>query len=261
MRERRGEDEGQSAPDVRAEWRAAALVASGAGVALAVLGAAGTQDVPLAWRLAYWAPLMVLNSFLGLALSATLRPRLPGSVSPVLSWGLLTAAITPPAILFCWVYGAAFSMVSGIAPPIPDILAPALVITAAMTGVFMLIERPGAFTRRPAEAGDETPLGPAFLRRLPRLAGARLYAVRSEDHYLRVFTSLGEDLILMRLSDAVAELDGLEGAQTHRSWWVSREAVRGVEREGERVYLKIDGEVRVPVSRPNLRPLREAGWW
>ena len=34
----------------------------------------------------------------------------------------------------------------------------------------------------------------------------------------------------MRLSDAVEELEGLEGAQTHRSWWVARDAVRGVER-------------------------------
>jgi DNA-binding LytR/AlgR family response regulator len=64
----------------------------------------------------------------------------------------------------------------------------------------------------------------------------------------------------MRLSDAIAELDGLEGAQTHRSWWVAREAVQGVERNGARVYLTIEGDGRDPVSRPNLRPLRDAGW-
>ncbi|MBU6319852.1 MAG: LytTR family DNA-binding domain-containing protein [Alphaproteobacteria bacterium] len=262
MRERRGEGEVETAPGVRREWRVAALVASGAGVSLAILGAAGTGDVPLGWRVLYWAPLMVLNSGLGLFLSAVLRPRLPAGASPVLSWGILTAAITPAAVLFCWAYGALFSIPSGMTPPsLSEILAPSVVITAAMTGVFMLIERPGAFTRQPEAKSGEPPSGPAFLRRLPpRLAGARVYAVRSEDHYLKVFTSRGEDLILMRLSDAIAELDGLEGAQTHRSWWVAREAVQGVEREGDRVYLRIEGGGRVPVSRPNLRPLRDAGW-
>ena len=262
MRERKGGNGGEMAAGVQREWWVSTLVASGAGVSLAILGAAGTGDVPLGWRILYWAPLMVLNSGLGLSLSAALRPRLPAGASPVLSWGILTAAITPAAVLFCWAYGALFSLPSGMTPPsLQAILAPSLVITAVMTGIFMLIERPGAFTRQPAAAGDEAPPGPAFVRRLPpRLAGARVYAVRSEDHYLRVFTSGGEDLILMRLSDAIAELDGLEGAQTHRSWWVAREAVQGVEREGDRVYLKLEGDGRVPVSRPNLRPLRDAGW-
>ncbi len=262
MRERKGGNGGEMAAGVQREWWVSTLVASGAGVSLAILGAAGTGDVPLGWRVLYWAPLMVLNSGLGLFLSAALRPRLPAGASPVLSWGILTAAITPAAVLFCWVYGALFSIPSGMTPPsLLEILAPSVVITAAMTGVFMLIERPGAFTRQPEMKSGETLSGPALLRRLPpRLAGARVYAVRSEDHYLKVFTSRGEDLILMRLSDAIAELDGLEGAQTHRSWWVAREAVQGVEREGDRVYLKIEGDGRVPVSRPNLRPLRDAGW-
>ena len=55
-----------------------------------------------------------------------------------------------------------------------------------------------------------------------REAAAELYAIESEDHYLRVHTSAGQELILMRLADAVRELAGVEGLQTHRSWWVAR---------------------------------------
>jgi DNA-binding LytR/AlgR family response regulator len=65
----------------------------------------------------------------------------------------------------------------------------------------------------------------------------------------------------MRLADAVAELEGLEGAQVHRSWWVAREAVEGARRDGDRLWLSLKGGAEAPVSRPNLRPLREAGWF
>jgi hypothetical protein len=70
-----------------------------------------------------------------------------------------------------------------------------------------------------------------FIDRLPfKLRGAAIRAVSSEDHYLRVHTDRGSDLILMRLSDALTELEGLEGAQTHRSWWVAKDAVLDVSR-------------------------------
>ncbi|MEM9054360.1 MAG: hypothetical protein AAGB16_03460, partial [Pseudomonadota bacterium] len=56
------------------------------------------------------------------------------------------------------------------------------------------------------ELGDGDPIQ-SFLERLPvKYRTANLYAVSSEDHYLRVYTSLGEELILMRLADAVREL-------------------------------------------------------
>ena len=58
-----------------------------------------------------------------------------------------------------------------------------------------------------------------------------------EDHYVRAHTMLGSDLVLLRLRDAIAELDGIEGAQVHRSWWVARDVVEGVEREGRKLRL------------------------
>jgi len=124
----------------------------------------------------------------------------------------------------------------------------------------MLANQPGRLTHAPA-IGAPAP-SVRFLERLPpKLKGAVLYAVSAEDHYLRLHTSKGSDLILMRLSDALVELEGLEGAQTHRSWWVAKEAVESARREGDRVMLTLKGGVEAPVSRPNVRPLREAGWF
>ena len=100
----------------------------------------------------------------------------------------------------------------------------------------------------------------AFLERLPvKYRTGELWAVSSEDHYLRVHTSLGSDLILMRLSDAVRELGGVDGLQVHRSWWVSRTGIRSARREGGRVLLELKSGEDVPVSRSYQPALKDAG--
>jgi len=119
-------------------------------------------------------------------------------------------------------------------------------------------------TRRPIEthAGPPEAPPPRFLERLPvKLRGGEIYAVEAEDHYLRLHTSKGQDLILLRLSDAVAELEGIEGAQTHRSWWVAKAAVRDAKRGDGRATLTLKSGVEAPVSRAYAKALREAGWY
>ena len=102
---------------------------------------------------------------------------------------------------------------------------------------------------KPHEAAAPSPV-PGFLERLPaKYRGAALYAVSSEDHYLRVHTDRGEELILMRLSDAMRELEGADGLQTHRSWWVARDGVAEVARENGRQKIVLKSGVEAPVSR------------
>ena len=102
---------------------------------------------------------------------------------------------------------------------------------------------------------------PKFLERLPlRLRGAEVWAVEAEDHYLRLHTSKGQDLILLRLADAISELEGIEGAQVHRSWWVARDAIVGAERGDGRATLTLKDGSQVPVSRTFARTLREKRW-
>jgi hypothetical protein len=132
------------------------------------------------------------------------------------------------------------------------------VIGLIMVGLAFLLRR--RTTQTYAGPPDAPPA--KFLVRLPaKLKGAELYAVEAEDHYLRLHTSLGQDLILMRLADAVAELEGLEGAQTHRSWWVARGAVTAAERADGRATLTLKDGAEVPVSRGFARELRAAGWF
>lgn len=99
-----------------------------------------------------------------------------------------------------------------------------------------------------------------FMDRLPmKYRGADLWAISSEDHYLRVHTSLGEELILMRLADAVRELAGANGVQVHRSWWVAKDGVNDARREGGKLLLVLKSGAEVPVSRTYLPAAREAG--
>ena len=100
------------------------------------------------------------------------------------------------------------------------------------------------------------------MERLPKsLRSAELLAVQAEDHYLRVHTTLGEALILMRLSDALAELADFDGAHTHRSWWIARSAVVEVIREGRRATLVLKSGCQAPVSRTRLKALRDLNWF
>ncbi|MEP5938004.1 MAG: LytTR family DNA-binding domain-containing protein [Erythrobacter sp.] len=101
---------------------------------------------------------------------------------------------------------------------------------------------------------------PRLLERLPPALGTTILALENEDHYVRVHTALGSDLILMRMRDAMAELEPLEGMQVHRSWWVARDAVEDVKRDGRNLRLVLAGGLEAPVSRANVTVLRDSGW-
>jgi hypothetical protein len=89
--------------------------------------------------------------------------------------------------------------------------------------------------------------------------GAVLY-LRMEDHYVRIRTEHGSRLEMGPLARVTVSLSGVEGLQTHRSWWVARRAITGVERDGRNLRLRlIDGET-APVSRASVAKLRAAGW-
>lgn len=116
----------------------------------------------------------------------------------------------------------------------------------------------------PALAQDQAPVPQpgriALFDQLPAHLGHDLLCIENEDHYIRVHTSAGNALILMRLRDAVAQLAPLDGAQVHRSWWVARSAVSDVVRTERRVALRLIDGREVPVSRSSVPELRARGW-
>lgn len=226
---------------------------------LALSGAFGTQRLPLLERMAFWLGVILPGSLVAYVLGHTLTTRLGLSNRPVaLSVALvvLVSIVQTPVVLGVQVtvfhQPVTWASFLGTAPSI-------LAVTIALTVMIVMTRQ-----RAPPVTHSAAPgAAPAkFLDRMPaRLRGGELYAVEAEDHYLRLRTSKGEDLILMRLSDAVKELEGLEGAQTHRSWWVARDAIVEAERGDGRATLTLKDGVQAPVSRAYARALREAGWF
>lgn len=99
-----------------------------------------------------------------------------------------------------------------------------------------------------------------FFEKIPSPLGRELLALKQEDHYLRIYTKLGSDLILHRLSDAVEELASVDGLRVHRSWWVARDAIARTARVNKRTALHLINELTVPISRTYLPQVRGAGW-
>ena len=236
------------------------MVALAAGLLLAFTGAFGMHGPPFWFRVAYWEPVMLMGALWGHLCSQQVGRFIDADSRPWLAALVLTAVISGPLAVMVWaVTGLWFDDDRVLRlDRLPDFLAPVTVVTGVLCVLNIFLERSPAQTH--AGAAGAAPA--RFLERLPpRLRGAALRAVQAEDHYLRLHTDRGSDLILMRLSDAVAELEGVEGARTHRSWWVARDAVRDVRRGDGRATLILDCGVEAPVSRRYARALRAAGWW
>lgn len=233
-------------------------VSAAAGVFLALIGAFGTDAAPVGVRVAYWVGLCLSGAVVGTIVTHLIGREGRADARPWLYGALTVIGITLPFTAVVWLV----TELTFYGPPRPQTLSlyvgPVFIVTTGMTALNFLVQR------RPVET-HASPAGaaaPRFLDRLPpKLRGAELYAVEAQDHYLRLHTSRGQDLILMRLSDAVAELEGIEGAQTHRSWWVAKSAVEDARRGDGRATLRLKGEIDAPVSRAYAKALREAGWF
>ena len=235
-------------------------IAAIAGVVLAISGAFSGPGLPLLDRLLYWVPLMVAGGLWGQVCSLLVDRFVNLDDRPWVLAAVLTALMFVPILLMVWLAtGLFFDHRIYPLSAMAQMAVPVLVVTATMSAINVFVTKARTVQTHEAPAGQ----APArFLDRLPpKLKGARLIAVQSEDHYLRLHTDRGSDLILMRLADALGELEGLEGAQTHRSWWVARDAVTEVARGDGRAVLTLDGGLTVPVSRRHARALRAAGWY
>lgn len=100
----------------------------------------------------------------------------------------------------------------------------------------------------------------ALAARLPaHMKAASLYALEAEDHYLRVHSDRGEALVHMRMTDAETMLGTEIGARVHRSFWIARSAIVGVERRGNTIHAHLATGLAVPISRRRYAMLAANG--
>jgi hypothetical protein len=141
-----------------------------------------------------------------------------------------------------------------------DIYFAVLAMVLPIGAGYLLVDRAMAQPELRAAEEPAEPPPPRLLDRLPKRLGAEVFALQAEDHYVRVHTALGSDLLLMRFADAVAEAEGIDGLRVHRSWWVARDAVAAARAEGRRATLSLKTGLAVPVTRECVPEIRKAGW-
>jgi len=93
---------------------------------------------------------------------------------------------------------------------------------------------------------------PPFFQLVPSDIRSDIVYLKAELHYLEVVTIKGKALILYNLKDAMHELSERSGFQTHRSYWVARQFVQALKKDGRQGRLQLTNGELIPVSRRNM---------
>jgi hypothetical protein len=241
------------------DWGADLAIGSACAVFLGLIGPFGSYFNGPAWQrvvfqlACFWPGIVVYGSLV--------RWVLWRGWTPAATWAAIiigAAIITAPFQILVSRVGLAMWPVLKVLRPLdwyveglltaePVVIGFTLLGQARMRKQRLASEADGA----PAAAPLEAPLG---------AAPASVLCLRMEDHYVRVHTRGGSRLVLTTLSQAVAAMEGIEGLQVHRSWWVARKAVAEVVVDGRNLRLRLVNGVMAPVARSAVAAVREAGW-
>ncbi len=229
------------------------IVVAGVGVVLGLVGPFDTDDyLRLLPRVLYWVVMVLATYVTGYVVGALLDAPLKrlGQWPTVLLGGLgMGVAISAVVVTVNY---ATFAYVPDM-QDLPQLVATVMAIALVVNVVLTLVLTP------PPQDATEARAPAPILSRLPIEKRGALVALSVEDHYTRVFTTKGEDLLLMRLSDAIRETEGVSGAQVHRSHWAAFDHVLSARRTGDRAVLTMSTGLDVPVSRANVNKIKEAG--
>lgn len=240
--------------DTRRAWLAELTVCAAAGVVLGVIGPFGSffNDGVIV-RIVYWTTVLVISGLiLGLALRWT-WPRARRAGLSIWIWA-------PVLVLVVSLAPALVSRILAVAlwPGIRNSVGlvewygQAVVISLIYVTLYLVARRSAASLQGSTPTVSAAPL--------PRRLDRSLVCLQMEDHYVRVHTDTGSELLLMSLAQTIAALDAVEGLQTHRSWWVARSAVIGLVEDGRNLRLTLSNGLEAPVSRARVAKLRAAGW-
>lgn len=233
-------------------WLSELAACAGIGAVLGVIGPFGSfsNDV-LPVRIVYWTTVFLIS---GVVFGLAIRWVWPKASRAGLSLWIWAPALV---VIATFVPAAASRIIAVSLWPgvrqsvgLPEWYGQALLVGGVYVIGYILLRR----RERPSDISPDSAAEPG-----PRLDRAVL-CLQMEDHYVRIHTAEGSSLALMSLSRAIARLDGIEGLQTHRSWWVAKAAVTGVVEDGRNLRLTLVGGLTAPVSRARVSRLRAAGW-
>ena len=243
------------------EWRAlmtaprTVVALTGVGLVLGLSGPFGTYGgMPPGGRIVYWLVITFATFGVGMLASQLVAENTPlRRLGPVPAHALAAivggVAVTATVLLVNRLGGIHFAgSWSGVA----ELYFYCAAISVCVTGLF------AAYEVSETRKADKR-RAPALLKRLPIELRGTLSHLSMQDHYVEIVTDKGSKLVLLRLTDAIAETEPVPGQQVHRSHWVALDAVARTRREGERHLIEMKDGAVLPISRSSLPAAREAG--
>lgn len=216
------------------------------GLFLGFVGATDSYQYALPLRLGSWLGLCLVAGVIAITIERAVAGFGLRARSELVSWAVLTAALAIAMVPVIFLANA-----TGNHTPIAGL--PIFTLNSFAISAALVALRPveGALFALSSEASAPLPLTGQvvpqeasepriFFRLSPGLKAARLLALKSEGHYLKVITDHGSELILMRLKDALEKVQPLDGMQVHGSWWLARQS--GLEQHSSdgRIEIRLD---------------------
>lgn len=233
------------------------LLLATCGLLMGELGPYRTADAPDALRRAYWLVAVLGAGLSGILADKALGPRIRGFWARI---ALVSLAITPPVTLFIYALNAIMLDLPRRPWLLPQLAWQVLNVTLLIMTLRALLWRRVVQTRTVVMAPLPDAERSFRLRLSAKRRAARLIALEAEDHYVRVHTDSGSELVPMRFSEAVEELAKAYGYRLHRSWWAAADAIEDVRWNRGTGEARLVGGISAPVSRSYAPGLRDAGW-
>ena len=234
-------------------------------------GPFGTYEaLNLGWRIFYWGGIVTGAIVVGFTVRSLVLTLL-GSENTY-SFALVAAGIMTlvfaPLVIGLRSFVAMYSDGLGVEPV--SIILNTFVIAAAIFILRRFLLPEVAHSEEPAHRGNGVADGPAnlhavpqarLMRRLPDDVRGEILCLSANNHHVFVTTSMGGACLRLRLSDAIDEMDPIEGFCVHRSHWVAMDAIDHVQRiNAQKAVVYLNNGDEIPVSRKYRINLEQAGF-
>ena len=240
-------------------WTVRLILVFSVSLLLAIGGPFGTYSIGnLFSRLLYWLVLIATSLVLGVLVKrvvSRLVPNLSVLWQECVVILCLTLIYTP--LLRLWSDFISPGSVSQMVP----FWRQSLEVGAICIALALIYHGlPIVLRSRDIEPRTAEKIRPRLLDRIPEHSESEILRLSVNGHKVEVVTNTGTVYLRMRFADAVQEMSEVTGFCTHRSHWVTAQAIVGHEIHNERpVLILCNGDV-VPVSRKYQPDLEAAGF-
>lgn len=231
------------------------------GVFFTAIGVYQSDQAPLGLRSIYWCSIMVIGGLVLMGAELAWQKLASGiwrdawrSFLPV------SVLATTPQMGVVLFFEMTLFHVEGTIYDLVDLWIAVGIVVVAMVALLRLLRVQLAVHRDNAVPASAETMPRLIADKLsPPRRSATLIALQAEDHYVRVHTSTGSELVLMRFGDALTAASTIDGFRLHRSWWAAREALLSAQFGRGTGTAELAGGLTAPISRSYAATLREAG--